>query len=523
MVVGVAVGLTLLVAGVAFADYARHYFFLFDDFALIDIARRETLAGIASQPLIGFYRPLPFWALRGEALAFSWDAPAAYIGISLLLHAVNAALCGVLTRTFNPPRFAPMLAACLFLLSPWATEAFLWVSGRFDVMSTLGVLSALIGVRLAVTASGATSSEAMSSGAPGPTFSGPTFGAGAGLGIALAGAGALCGLFSKEQAVVLPALAMLVAVADADRPLRTRRTLLMRPAVLLAIGLTAVPTVGYLALRANLLGALQGAYGSFATLWRDAPVLANVWSYARACAWVPTRPAWPPQDISLAVALRDAFVAVVVPVALLSLAWRHRRLAAMCVAAFLVCVAPVSWFGLSSQSTIGGRFAYLPAIWFVMAMAVGLADALDTLPRATRGKLPAPLLAVGALLLTFGYLGASLQYQIGLWQLACGLSRSTFAQIEPYRGRRDIALEIENMPHISAEGPYVLKAYAFRLYRTGDARTQPLPPILAHAALVKLAWNGQAVASLGVDQTSDFVDHAPAGLTPQRVRLRLTQ
>ncbi len=508
MVVGVAAGLTLLVAGVGLAQYARHYFFLFDDFALIDIARRETLAGIASQPLIGFYRPLPFSALRGEALAFSWDAPAAYIGISLLLHAVNAALCGVLTRTFNPPRFAPMLAACLFMLSPWATEAFLWVSGRFDVMSTLGVLSALVGVRLAVTAT--------------TSATGAASGASAGLGIALAGAGALSGLFSKEQAVVLPVLAMLVAVADTDRPLRTRRTPLMRPAVLLAIGLTALPTVCYLALRANLLGALQGAYGSFATLWRGAHVLANVWSYVRACAWVPTRPAWPPQDISLAVALRDAFVAVVLPVALLSLAWRHRRLAAICVAAFLVCVAPVSWFGLSSQSTIGGRFAYLPAIWFVMAVAVGLADALDTLPRATRGKLPAPLLAVGALLLTFGYLGASLQYQVGLWQLACGLSRSTFAEIEPYRGRRDIALEIENMPHISAEGPYVLKAYAFRLYRTGDARTQPLPPILAHAALVKLAWNGQAVAPLGVDQTSDFVDSTPAGLTPQAVHLRLT-
>jgi hypothetical protein len=518
IVVAAIAGLTLLIAVVAFARYARDYFFLFDDFALVHIARSETVARIVSQPLIGFYRPLPFWALRGEALAFSWDSPAAYITVSLLLHGVNAALCFLLTRTFNPPRFAPALAACLFLLSPWATEAFLWVSGRFDVMATLGTLAALLGVRLAVAANAPGVGHSESGNRYGRDARVPPAGPRRpGLPLALAFAlalgGSLCGLFSKEHAIVLPALAVLAAAAD--RPLRS----MMRPAPLLAIGATAVPVVLYLVLRASLLGALQGAYGSFSSLWREAHVFNNVWSYLRAFVWVPSRPAWPPQDIALTTVLSYAFVGVVLPVALISLVWRCRRLAAVCGAGFLVSVVPVSWFGLSAQSTIGGRFAYLPAIWLIIALACGLAAAIDALP--ARFKVPAPLIAGLVLPLTFGYMGASLLYQVELWQLACRLSKTTFEQVERYRGRTGMALEIENMPHISAEGPYVLKAYAFRFYRDGES--QPLPPINAHMALVKLAWNGQDVATLGVDATSDFTAGVPAGLALEHIRLTLTQ
>jgi hypothetical protein len=244
-----------------------------------------------------------------------------------------------------------------------------------------------------------------------------------------------------------------------------------------------------------------------------------VWSYLRAFAWVPSRPAWPPQDITLAIVLRYAFAGVILPITVLSLAWHHRRLAAICAGGFLVSVVPVSWFGLSSQSTSGGRFAYLPAIWLVMAFAVGLGGAIEALPKRVRW--PAPLVAGLVLVLTFGYMGGSLLYQVELWQLVCHLSKTTFEQVEPYRGRTGIALEIENMPHISAEGPYVLKAYAFRFYRDGESR--PLPPVSAHMALVKLAWNGQEVATLGIDPTSDYTAGIPAGLMPEHLRLTLTQ
>jgi len=117
--------LTAAAVAMLFWQHARGYFFLFDDFALIKIAGTEPASRLLAQPLIGFYRPLPFLLLRAEALTASWNAPATYAGMSLLVHVLNAALCAALTRTFRVPREAPMLAACLFLLSPWETEAFL--------------------------------------------------------------------------------------------------------------------------------------------------------------------------------------------------------------------------------------------------------------------------------------------------------------------------------------------------------------------------------------------------------------
>jgi hypothetical protein len=41
-------------------------------------------------------------------------------------------------------------------------------------------------------------------------------------------------------------------------------------------------------------------------------------------------------------------------------------------------------------------------------------------------------------------------------------------------------------------------------------------------ALVKLAWNGQALAGLGVDPTSDYPASAPDHLPLEPVRLTLT-
>jgi len=58
---------------------------------------------------------------------------------------------------------------------------------------------------------------------------------------------------------------------------------------------------------------------------------------------------------------------------------------------------------------------------------------------------------------------------------------------------------------------------------TGHGESPPLPPISAHMALVKLAWNGQDVATLGVDPTSDYTTDVPAGLTPEHIRLALME
>src|SRR5215470_10294179 len=85
MCAAVALGVISLLA-----IYAGRYFFLFDDFALIELARTHTARELLVEPLIGYYRPLPFLILRADTLLFGWDYPAGMLAINLLLHVANA-------------------------------------------------------------------------------------------------------------------------------------------------------------------------------------------------------------------------------------------------------------------------------------------------------------------------------------------------------------------------------------------------------------------------------------------------
>jgi hypothetical protein len=116
------------------------------------------------------------------------------------------------------------------------------------------------------------------------------------------------------------------------------------------------------------------------------------------------------------------------------------------------------------------------------------------------------------------YATASLLYQVGVWSASCDLSRSVLLQLEPYRGRTDLALDIQNLPYMFVEGPYVLKAYAFRFY--GDDRQQPLPPIKARARTVAFAEKHRPhEASAGIEGSSDYFDQPPAGLREESIQL----
>lgn len=487
VVVRAVCGLVLLALLVLLLNYVRHYFFLFDDFALVELARTHSFSQLLSEPLIGYYRPLPFLLLRLETFLFGWNHPAGYAAVVLAFHLANAAACAWLTFLLLPRSYATPIVLVLFVASPWATEAFLWASGIFDVMATLGVLIALAGVRLTVS-HGMTPRRAT---AP----------------IALAGAGALLGVFSKESAVVIPALAVVAVLMD-----QSARRLFSRP-TLLALAACSVPALLYLIVRANVLGVLAGAYGEFGSLWQSqASIVANIWSYVRALVWTPLPPAWLPDPHGLR-NTRGITVFVLLPLILLMQAFRPRprvRVLALCVVAFLIATLPVCWFGLSPDSTVAGRYAYLPGVWGAILIGAAFAAVVEIL---TPGAV-----ALGIIMLIYG--GLSLSYQVDIWTRACQMSRDVMAQLEPYRGRRDIALSIENMPFMFVEGPYVLKAYAFRYYQ--DDHALPLPPIKALGFTVKFAWNSQTVATTGIDPSSDYPDRPPAGLTEQSIRLKLT-
>jgi len=452
-------------------NYARQYFFLFDDFALIELARTHSTRQLLTEPLTGFYRPLPFLLLRAETLLFGWDYPSGYLALNLICHAANATLCAWLASLLLPRR--PLVAILTFMLvlaSPWATETFLWASGIFDLFAAIGVLTALIGVRLTLD--------------PAQRV----------IGVVMAGAGATFAVFSKENAVILPALA--VAIVLIDRPWLA----LWRPATRFALVACSVPIALYLLLRAAVLGMLVGGYGEFGTLWHQAPVLQNILRYARAVVWAPMPGLYDPLRL-IAVALLATFV-------LRTLIVTRSRLFLGIIAAFLIATLPVCWFAMSADSTAAGRYAYLPGMLAAIALSSGLAMG-ESLARVI------PIVSVMA------YAGASLLYQVGVWSASCDLSRSVLAQLEPYRGRTDLALDIQNLPYMFVEGPYVLKAYAFRYY--GDDREAPLPPIKARARTVSFAAKHRPhEASAGIEAGSDYFDEPPAGLREESIHLELS-
>jgi hypothetical protein len=468
---------TVAVLGFALAGYAAGYFFLFDDFALIELARTHSMRQLLAEPLIGYYRPLPFLLLRAETFLFGWDHPAGYMAVNLLGHVTNAALCAWLTALIV--RRTAVVAFVFVLASPWATEGFLWMSGIFDLWATMGVLAAVIGVRLTI--------ESRTSRA----------------GIVLAGVGTLIAVFSKENAVVIPALAAVVVLID-QPPLT-----LFRRDTFLALTVTALPVLLYLVVRAAVIGMLAGAYGDFGSLWRQAPVLTNIYTYFRALIWIPL-PTPPPYGFAWSTVVRLVMLWGLFPIAAITLAVARPRLMLGCLLAFLIATLPVCWFGMSVDSTVAGRYAYLPVMPLAIAFAAGFACLLDRfVTTLTLVPLAAALVAMSA----------SMLYQTNVWTASCQLARGVMEQLEPYRGRRDVALELQNVPFMYVEGPYVLKAYAFRFY--GDDRRPPLPPVKAHGWTVKYAWNSQPLAASGIDPTSDYLDQPPAGMKEETVRLRL--
>jgi hypothetical protein len=473
----------------ALTIYARQYFFLFDDFALIELARTHSAWQLLIEPLTGFYRPLPFLLLRAETRLFGWDHPAGYLAINLGFHLVNATLCAWITSRLLPRTWAAAIAFVLVLASPWATEGFLWASALFDVSAACGVLIALAGVRLSVE----------------PETRVPRV-----VHVALAAAGSLLAVFSKENAVVLPALA--IAMVLIDRPLRV----LIGRSTRLTLIACSLPVLLYLAVRASRLGLLAGAYGDFGELWRQTTVIANIGSYLRASVWLPMRPAWSANSFILSTLVRLCVVVLLLPIVVALLASTRPRLLIGCLAAFLIATLPICWFGLYADSTVGGRYAYLPEMFGAIIWAAALARTLDLSADARRQAI-----AVVPLAGMMTYAAASLLYQVEVWREACSLSRGVLQQLEVYRGRGDVALAIENMPFMFVEGPYVLKAYAFRLY--GDDHQPPLPPLKARAWTVRFGWNNRIIASPGIDPSADYFDRAPDGLEELVVQLDLSR
>jgi hypothetical protein len=190
----VIVALALLVGLVA-ADFAAATTFVGDDYLFLAFARLET------NPLLAFtrdmhggeyYRPLPmllWWLLNRVGQGAEW--PFALAGF--LLHAGSAALVTALGRGVGFPFRVSLAAGALFLVAPAEREAAMWFAASTDLLATLATLAALVCL---LRASGGWQAAS----------------------VALAA----LAYFSKETALVLPALGVAAKFAVSVDPSRQR-------------------------------------------------------------------------------------------------------------------------------------------------------------------------------------------------------------------------------------------------------------------------------------------------------------
>ncbi|MBK7150375.1 MAG: hypothetical protein IPH72_01205 [Sandaracinaceae bacterium] len=318
--------------------------------------------GAVGQPALDTYRPMPL-------VTFFWDAWLAgrdtwsYHLTNTVLHALVCVGLLELVRRLAPglPSLTRVSLVCVFALSPWLSEAHVWINGRSDPLMSLFLL-------LALHAGFARPSRASR---------------------AVVFAGCLLALLSKEVAVLALPFVVLVPWLRADSPPpRTARAFLSEvagPAMALGV---------YLALRVNALHGLKTHEGSgqLLTAARHAPLLMVEGVYRTLV----------PSDYGLR-SLRDDYAglgaewvagACLVCLALAALAFRTRRQAPLLgagLAWYALTIAPVSLISTALWPGFG-RYLYLPALGLVLALGAGLQLVAETRPALRRMALGLPVI-----------------------------------------------------------------------------------------------------------------------------------
>ena len=332
----------------------------------------------------GLYRPLVTLSwMFNYVLLGNGERATGYHAVNLTLHLANVILAWLLALEIWKKPLAAFFTAAIFALHPVNSEAVTNVAGRADLMAGLGVLAALL---LHVRLMGVSGWRRA-------------------LGLTGIFAAALFGVFSKENAVVLPALMLLYdLVLRRERPKAWRRVfpgyaaaisalifmLIVRHAVLPRLPSPDLPFVDNPLVGAGFWTARLTAMEVF-------------WRYVGLLLW----PRWLSWDYSynqipmatLAVGLASLSGVVL---SLAALAWLFRRRPAACFfgAFFLLSLGPVSNLLLLIGAIMAERFLYLPSFGFA-----GCLVAVLEMGRSGLRFAPSRRAIVGLLALFVGALG----------------------------------------------------------------------------------------------------------------------
>jgi protein O-mannosyl-transferase len=125
--------LIVFVTAISFAP-ALSFFFLSDDFTLIETARNSSVKALFSSETWVYYRPLLLLSYAVEHTL--WKAsPAGYHATNVFLHALNTVLvCFLARRLLGRSGRSWIFAGLLFGLTPIHASSVLWICGRTDLL-----------------------------------------------------------------------------------------------------------------------------------------------------------------------------------------------------------------------------------------------------------------------------------------------------------------------------------------------------------------------------------------------------
>jgi tetratricopeptide (TPR) repeat protein len=334
-----------------------------------------------SLPSADLYRPVTTLSyLLNYAILGNGTTPAGYHWLNLVLHAANVSLVYALgTLIFGGP--APGLAlAAIWGLHPLLTEDVTNIVGRADLLAAFGVLMGLFCHFRATAGAGWRKTGWL---------------------IALTLFQTI-GLFSKENAVVLPALMLSYDLIWSERSLWRRR--------ILSYAVLALPLTAFFVLRSQLHMHLEVPFhknplvgaafrpgrmtafkviGKFLRLFIWPAHLSADYSYNSVPLFQWPLAGWEDLQAPIVLALCVAGIALALRLR------RENKPLCFFILFFFISLAPTSNLFILIGSIMSERFLYLPAIGLT-GCAVGLIYALSRrYPQAARGK---PLWAAAATL-----------------------------------------------------------------------------------------------------------------------------
>jgi hypothetical protein len=473
-----AASLSLLYSACAYLFYIAQYFFLFDDYFLLHAANNNSLGSLFAGSFIGFYRPLAFAVLKLENLLFSWKYPGLYLSVSVLIHTLNSGLVFILASRWLRSYRVARLAGILFFCAPWASEAFFWMSSQFDLLATFFALVSLTCAALIDNQSSPGKYLACLSGLLASSF---------------------LAYLSKESSLVLPLLAaasyLMTQKRDAQVPARIL-------AVIAAPSLTAVI---FLLMRSRVLDLFNSSYGSYFDLMRHFQWIHIVNPFV----FLPLGSGTPD---GLARVLFYAFSGILILVA-----FRAFPLKALCLVLMsAAALAPVLWYEFYPYSSAGGRLLYLPSVFLCTFLCLPCAFRLHA---AKDGLLRhyarfRSVLIAAAFVYFMSFTLVSIHYQQSIWQVSSQLARQcirTFDRLHIRNSNKADHYYVDGLPYMFTQGPYVLKAYAFKYYFDK-------PNILLKARAETLSYQNGEVSKVNsfLDPTSDEIDMEKAIHIPIR-------